>query len=151
MNNTLFKKPVVKKILLTIGITLLSFVLLNVTFIFDFFVQSLIRRIVAYKQAFPSGHIIFLFIILFISWKIMTSKLNKFIKAVFLTVPLAVVYTTIGLMSYPDTLFSIIFCGLISVGCFLFLKHKKSHWYYYYSLVLISLLMLIVIIFKIEI
>lgn len=151
MNTNLFKKPIIKNIFSALMIAFTSFVLLNLTFIFDFFIQSLMGKIFIDNQQFPSKHLFFLFLIILVSWKIMTSKLNKFIKAVFLIVLLAVVYATIGIVSYPNTIISITLGGLISTACFIFLKYRKLHWYYYFSLILISLMMLIVAIFRVDI
>ena len=130
---------------------LLMTIFLLLQFIFDFFIQSLMGKIFIDNQQFPSKHLFFLFLIILVSWKIMTSKLNKFIKAVFLIVLLAVVYATIGIVSYPNTIISITLGGLISTACFIFLKYRKLHWYYYFSLILISLMMLIVAIFRVDI
>ncbi len=146
-------KSVKKNLLLALGVAVFGFILLNLTFIFDFIFQSLISALInlvipsidllSYKEAFPFMHLSFVIVIIFISWKIFTSKLNGFVKATFMTVPLAVIYVTISILAYPSQMIAYLLGGLFGIGVFVYLYYSKQPWLYYFALILISLALLV--------
>ncbi len=99
----------------------------------------------------PLMHIMFLTIIGLISWLIFSSKLSVLYKAIFMTVPLAVVFMTIGIFFYRWPLLVYSLRGLFGVGVFYHFYRTRQPWLYYYTLILIGLVMLAVGLFGIEI
>lgn len=105
------KNRVVKNILFALAVAIFGFILLNITFILDFLYQSLVDWVVklftpidinmVWHWYAPLKHIVFVIIIGLISWYIFRSKLGMLYKAIFMTVPLAVVFVTIGMFLYP--------------------------------------------------
>lgn len=100
----MFKNPYVKNVLSALAIVFSSFILLNLTFLFDFLLQSAIKyifraNIEMTNQWFPTIlHIIFISIIALISWLVFKSSLKEFYKVIFLTVPVAVTLLVLLMM-----------------------------------------------------
>jgi hypothetical protein len=138
-----------------------GFILLNLTFIFDFLLQSLVDKIVRlftlvdFNMAwhwFPMlKHLMFVVIICLISWLVYRSKLGVLYKAIFMTVPLAVIYVTIGMFFYQWLIIVYSLGGLFSIGVLYYFYRTKKPWLYYYTLILVGLAMLLVGLLGIEI
>lgn len=137
-------------------------VLLNIAFLFDFLFQSLLKGFIGLfipidlmNQEFswfpPIMHFLFVGLIGLISWFVFKSKLKTLCKAVYMIVPLAVIFATIGMFlgQWPVIAYSL---GILfSIGILYYFYRTKQPWLYYYTLILISLAMLITSLLGLEI
>jgi hypothetical protein len=159
--NNIFKNIIVKNVLSGVAVAFFGSILLNVAFMLDFLFQTLMDLILklitpvnlnmATSWYPPIKHFMFVAIIGFVSWFIFRSKLNMLIKAIYLTVPLAVVYITIGMFLYRFPIISISLSGFFSICLFWYFYKTKKHWLYFYALVLINIIFLVGFIFHVEI
>ncbi|MDD3887562.1 MAG: hypothetical protein PHN19_02200 [Patescibacteria group bacterium] len=145
----IFQNKIVKNILSALAIAFFGLILLNLTFIFDALYQGIIRGIVNLFIPFnPESrlywlpflfHGSFVIIIGLISWPIFISKIRVLFKAIYMTVPTAVILVTLGmfLSNFPIVLYSISILLCIAT-LYLFYKTKQS-WLYYYTVILVSL------------
>lgn len=121
---------------------------------FDFLVQSLVIGLIKlftpvnfetnFQWLPPAMHGLFVVIISIISWFVFRSKLNTLYKAIYLTVPLAVVFLTIGMFlgHWPIAAYSL--GGLFGIGVLYYFYRTKQPWLYYYTVILIGITMLLV-------
>jgi len=159
----MFKNPIVKNILLALAVTGFGFILLNLTFLFDFLFQSLIVGFIElftpvsvnpemdYYWFPPMMHALFLVVIGLISWFIFRSKLGVLYKAIYMTVPTAVALATIGIFLYrwPIVVYSL---GILfGISVLYYFYRTKQPWLYYYTLILVGLVMLLVGLLGVEI
>ena len=152
---------IVKNIFSALAVAVFGFILLNVAFLFDALYQGLVRGFIGIFMPLnpdmdlywfpPLMHISFVVIIGLISWFIFKSKLKSIYKAIFMTVPLAVVFATIGMFLHRWIWASYLVGILFALGVLYYLYRTKQPWIYCYTLILISLLMLLVILFGVEI
>ena len=140
----------IKNILSALAVVVFGFVLLNIAFIFDFLLQSLVRRLLGSVYPFVL-HILFMFLICLISLFIFKSKLGVLFKAIYMTVPLAVIYLTIGIFFYRWLLLPYLFGGLFFTCVLYYFYRTKQPWLYYYTLILMTVVMLLVGILGVEI
>jgi len=157
----ILKNPFIKNILSAVAVAGFGFILLILTFLFDALFQRLLDGIIklfttddinmALNWFPPIKHVLFVVIIGLISWPIFRSKLGVLYKAIYMTVPLAVVFATIGLSFYhwPIVVYSL--GSLFGIVVLYYLYRTKQPWLYYYALILISLTMLLVSILGVEI
>lgn len=124
---------------------------------FDFLIQSLIDLFFPSDynmniQWFPlSKHILFVMIIALISWFVFKSKLKKLHKAIYSTVPTAVILVTVGMFFYQWPIISYI-VGILIYGIIIFYLYKtKKSWLFYYAVTWVVLVLLIMSIFRIDI
>ncbi|OGI16083.1 hypothetical protein A3K63_02320 [Candidatus Micrarchaeota archaeon RBG_16_49_10] len=153
MKFTALKNPTVKKVLSALAVAVFGFILLNLTFLFDFIFQTLVDGAVklftpvdfnaAWYWFPPMKHVMFVAIIGLISWYIFRSKLGVLYKAIYMTVPLAVVFVSLGMFLYRWPLAAYLLGGLFFIGVLYFFYRSKQPWLYYYALILVSLVMLI--------
>jgi len=155
------KNNVNKNILMAVVVVCFGFILLNLAFIFDSLFQSSVIGFinlftpVNFETNFqwlpPIMHCLFIVIIGIISWLVFRSKLGTLYKAIYLTVPLVVVFATLGMFlgRWPIAAYTI--GCLLSLGVFYFFYHTKQPWLYYFTVTLISLVMLLVGLFGVEI
>jgi hypothetical protein len=145
----MFNRSFIRIILSILAVVVFGFILLGITFIFNFLVFQLIDLIfppgeVEPNQWFPLiRHGVFLIIIGLISWPIFKSRLATLIKAIYMTVPVAVFLATLGIFSYqwPVILYPV---GTISILLVLFYFYRtKKPWLYYYSVILVSISLMI--------
>ena len=158
---TLLKNLFVKNILAAIAVAGFGFILLNLAFLFDFLFQSLVDKIVrlftsvdfnmAWHWFPPLKHLMFVAIIFLISWLVFRSKLGVLYKAIFMTVPLAVIYVTIGMFFYQWPIIVYSLGGIFSIGVLYYFYRTKKPWLYYYTLVLVGLVILIASLLGVEI
>lgn len=154
-------RQVVKNILSAVAVAAFGFLLLNVVFLFDFIFQSLIDLIVklftsadinmAWRWFPPTKHAMFMVVIGLISWLIFRSKLGVLYKAIYMTIPLAVVFATIGMFLSKWPMIAYPLGGLFSLGVLYYFYRTKRSWLYYYTVILISLVMLLVSLLGVEI
>lgn len=157
----IFKNPVVKNILSAIAVALFGFILLNLAFMFDFLIQSSIKGLIElftpvnfetnFQWLPPAMHGLFMTIIGIISWLVFRSKLGTLYKAIYMTVPLAVVFVTLGMFLGQWPLFAYLLGSLFSASVLYYFYRTKQPWIYYYTLLLISLVMLLVGLLGVEI
>ena len=161
MKITILKNPIAKNILSAIVVAGFGFILLNIAFLLDFLFQSVIDAIVGlFTQADfnmnwywfpPIKHAMFVIIIGLISWYVFHSKLSMLYKAIYMTVPLALVFATLGISLYRWPIIAYSLGSLFSIGVLYYFYHTKQLWLYYYTLILVSFTMLIVGLLGIEI
>lgn len=161
MKANILKNPIIKNILSALAVAGLGFILLNLAFLFDFLMQSLI---IGFIKLFtpvnpemnwywfpPMMHVLFLIIVGLISWLVFRSKLGTLYKAIYMTLPLAVVFVTLGIFLYrwPIAIYSL--GGLFGIGVLYYFYRTKQPWLYYYTVILIGLTMLLVGLLGVEI
>ena len=149
----MFKNPIVKTILSALAVAGFGFMLLNVIFMFDFLLHTLVGGLIklfipvdpamAYQWFPPMMHALFVAVIGLISWLIFRSKLGVLYKAIYMTVPLAVVFVTIGMFLYrwPVVVYSL--GSVFGIGVLSYLYRTKKHWLYYYTVILVGLVLAI--------
>ena len=154
MGLSFLKKPIAKNILSGLVVALFGFILLVLTFLFDFLFQTTVIKFIelftqvdfeAGWQWFPpTMHGLFALIVGVISWFVFHSKLRVLYRAIFMPVPLVVVFATIGIFLYqwPIAVYSL--GGLFFIGIFYFFYYTKQPWLYYYTLFLVGLAMLFI-------
>jgi hypothetical protein len=91
----------------------------------------------------PAKHVMFVVIIGLISWPILRSKLGTLYKAIYLTVPLAVILVTIGMFLYRWPVVVYLVGGFITIGILYYLYRTRQPWLYYYTVVLVALTLMI--------
>lgn len=144
-----FQIPIIKNILSALAIAFFGLILLNLTFIFDALYQGIIRGIVNLFIPFnPESrlywlpflfHGSFVIIIGLISWPIFKSKMRVLFKAIYLTVPVAVVLVTLGMFlnRWPIILYPL--GSLLCIATLYLFYRAKQSWLYYYTVILVSL------------
>jgi drug/metabolite transporter (DMT)-like permease len=138
------KRHWVKNILAALVIAVLGFILLNLAFLLNFLLFRLAGFFITEESIsaipwFPMmRHVLFLVIIILLSWFILRSKLPPFYKAVYLTVPVAAVLVTAGILLYQWQPAAYVAGTLITAGVLFYLYRTKQHWYYYYAMVLVA-------------
>lgn len=149
----MIKNPWVKKILSALAIIVFGYILWTLTFLFDFAYQSLIRRII---QVFISNnpplelnwfpivmHGSFMLLIGFISWLIYRTKWPVLAKAIYLTVPAAVVLVTIGILLYRWPIASYLAGAIIVISILSHFYQTKQPWQYYFAIIFTSITLFI--------
>ncbi len=157
---SIFKKPAVKNVLFALAIAVFGFLLWNLTFglyaLFQRFVDIIASSFISSEAAAPDWyfalrHLLFLALILLITWIIFRTKLQPIYKAIFMTVPLAVVYLTIGVFFYQWPLLVYAICGLLTLGLLYYFISRKKSWLYSYTVIFVAVTLLIVMITGVEI
>lgn len=147
------KKPFVGNILSALAVAFFGFILLSLTFLLDFLFQRLIDGIILlFKPVdinmvwawFPTmKHILFVVIIILISWLVFRSRLNVLYKAIYMNVPTAVVLATLGIFTYRWPIITYSVGGLLCVCTLYYFNRTKQPWLYYYTVVLVGLILTI--------
>ena len=145
----LLKNPLVKNILSAVAVAVFGFILLNLTFIFDAIYQTPIRLLVRLFIPLepdsdlywfpPLMHGSFVVVIGLISWFVFRSKLRILYKAIYMTVPVAVVLVTTGIFLYQWPIVSYSVGSLLCVGTLYYFYRTKQPWLYYYTVILVGL------------
>lgn len=147
----------VKNILLALAVAVFGFLLLNLTFILDALFVRLVGLFLPADFPMTHGwypplmHILFVIIIGIISWFIFKSKIKETYKAIYSTVPWAVIFVTIGIFLYrwPALVYGV---GVLAFGVILAcLYQAKKFWFYYFALILVALTLLIIGIMGVDI
>jgi len=143
------KSPVIKNILSALAVAFFGFILLNLAFLFDYLFQSAIRLLIRiftpadlymkFTWFPPAMHFLFVIVIGLISWLVFRSKLRVLFKAIYMTVPLAVVFVTLGMFLYPWPLIALFLGGLFAIGILYYFYLTKQPWLYYYTVILVGL------------
>lgn len=147
------ENPYAKNVLYAVAVAVFGFILLNLTFLFDFLFQSIIDRIIGVFIPideymtwpwFPSvKHFMFVIVILLISWFIFKSKIRDIYKATFLTVPSAVILVTVGIFFYQLPVIVYLVSSLLITGILYYFYYNKKPWLYYYAVILVALALII--------
>lgn len=147
MKTPLFKNSFVKNILSALAVAGFGFILLNLTFILDFLLHLLvmgfirifipINPIVDYWFP-PVMHLLFVAIIGTVSWFILKSKTPVLLKAIYSTVPLAVIFVTLGMFLHRWPIIAFSFGSLFGLGVLYYLYQTKRSWLYYYTVILVG-------------
>lgn len=151
--NFMFKNPIVKNILSAVAVAGFGFILLNITFMFDFLLHMLVTVIIKlfvpvnpamdYSWFPPMMHTLFVVVIGLISWLIFKSKLSVLYNAIYMTVPSAVVFATLGIFLYRWPVVAYSLGSLISIGVLYYFYRTKQPWLYYYTVILVGLVLAI--------
>ena len=144
----LLKNLLVKNILLALVVTIFGFILLILTFLFDFIFQSAIRGFIGFFTLLdtnnlywfsPLMHFLFVVVIGLISWFVFRSKLKVLYKAIYMTVPVAVVLVTVGIFLYRWPIASYFVGSLLCIFTLYYFYRTKQIWLYYYAVILVGL------------
>jgi len=144
-----------KNILSVLAIVVGGFILFNLAFLLAAFVINATMSLfgMAQNEAPPIvGRMLYLLIILLISWFVFCSRLNQIIKATFLTMPLMVILVMVGISLYQQSKWmvagieAVIICVVLS-----YLYRKKLSWLYYFSTFYVVVLALCVMLFNVQI
>lgn len=150
-------KDNIKKILTIIAIPVAGFILLNLTFILAavihtiFFRLFIDNRTIVNRWLPASRHVLFIIIILVLSWTIFKSKINDLFKAIFSMVPTAVILVTLGIFLYNRPIPLYFISGIFYGSIIFYLYKNKKPWFYYYSVSLVAVALLIMMILGIDI
>ena len=145
----MFKNPIIKNILSALAVAGGGFILLNLAFMFDFIFQSAVRGFI---QLFtpvdltgnfgwfpPMLNGSFVIIIGLISWLVFQSKIKTLYKAIYMTVPAAVVLVTVGMFLYRWPAASYSLGTLITIGTLYYFYRAKLSWLYYFAVILVGI------------
>ena len=144
---TVLKNRSIKNVLSALLVAVGGFIFLNITFLLDFLFQSVLRRVVMIispEKGSPPGwfppvnHVLFVLLILLVSWFVFRSRLNVLIKATFAVVPIAVMLATIGILlnRWPLAIYAV---GALFAGAVLFYLYcTKRHWLYFFAVILVA-------------
>lgn len=131
MKEKTWVKPVLSMACIVVG----GFILFNVAFMLAALMMGTLARFDGTQGIPPAyGRIIFVLLILLISWFLLRSKLNDLIKATYLTMPLMIVLVMIGIFSFQLSQWVVYILGGIVVAAVLyFIYLKKLSWLYYFA------------------
>lgn len=156
----ILEKPLAKNILFALAIAVFGFLLWNLAFLlfalFQRFIDIIASFFISSEMAVPNWyfilrHLLFVALILLITWVVFRTKLQPIYKAIFMTVPLAVVYLTIGIFFYQWPLIIYATCGLLTLGLLYYFISRKKPWLYSYTVILVVVTLLIVMLTGVEI
>ncbi|MDI6816455.1 MAG: hypothetical protein QME41_04600 [Actinomycetota bacterium] len=147
----MIKNPIMRNILSAVVVVAFGFILLNLTFMFFALVTKFFELFLPFNLVPISGLIAGSMIITVLSWFIFRSKLGTIYKAIYMTVPVAVVLALIGILFYRWSWLSITLGGLFSVSILIYLIRARKSWLYSLSLILVSLVLLIMTLLGIDI
>jgi hypothetical protein len=149
VKSNLLKRPYVINILSALAVAAIGFVLLNLTFLFNFLVFRFIDIFIPDDlESLPrwlpvARHILFVIIIGLISWVMFRLKLPVLIKAIFMTVPTAVTLVTIGILLNPVPVLPYVIGGLLTIGVLYYFYRTNKSWLYYYSVSLVAVILMV--------
>lgn len=135
----------VKNILSALAVAIFGFILLNITFLFDAGFQKFIDAIIgfftpvdvnmAWNWYPPLKHGLFVILIVLISWFIFKTKLGMLYKAIYMSVPVAVVLATIGIFFYQWPIIPFLLGAFFCIGVIYYLYRTKQPWLYYFTVI----------------
>lgn len=143
------KNIYLKNVLIALVMAVASYILLNITFILYAFLSMSIGHFL--PAEFPLTHWwfppltlgLFIIIIAIISVRVFKSKLKDSYKAIYSSVPLAVVYVALGIALFHWPVFAYGVNILVFGAVIFYLYTAKMSWFYYYTVTVISLALLI--------
>ena len=144
-----------KNILFMLAIVGAGFILFIIAFIFAAFVLNATMSVLGMPQdAAPpfAGRVIYLILILLISWLVFRAKLPDLAKATFLTMPLMVILVMVGIVSHLQSKWLIVGIGAVIIGAVLFYFYKKRlSWLYFFATIYIAALGFCIMLFNVQI
>lgn len=151
MKAILNKKNIVSALVIVVG----GFILFNIAFLLAAVVIRATIGVLgmARNEVTPIvGRLIYLLLILAISWFVFCSRLSEIIKATFLTMPLMIVLVMAGISLYQQPKWMTAGIGAVIICSVLYYIHKKRlPWQYYFSTVYVAVLSLCAMIFNVQI
>lgn len=96
-------------------------------------------------------HLVYLVLIVLLSWLIFRLRLNDLIKAAFLTMPLMVIFSEIGIWLYATPVLVYVAGAVFLAAVLVCLYLTKRSWLYYFATFVATALMLIVMLTGMEI
>jgi hypothetical protein len=146
----MLKNPLVRRTLSALVVAAAGYVLLNLTFLFYWAVSLLLRLVLNPGDIpdecpwfMPVSFAVATVIIGLVSWFIFRSRLLTLVKAVYMTVPVAVVLVLIGIAFYRWPAVPYVVNGLLTIGVLYIFHRTKQPWLYFYSVILVALTLLI--------
>jgi len=146
----LIKSPLVRKNILSIlAVPFFGFLLWNFAFMLDAVIVrfALLFFPADFARTSPwfmtSMLIVFGVLIVALSWFVFRSTLPDLFKAIYATMPLAVMFVSIGILTYPQPVLAYGLNGLAFVAILAYLVKTKQPWIYYYALGFTTLTLLI--------
>ncbi len=141
----IFKNSIINKVLSAIAVSFFGYILLNLTFLFDALYQGIIRRFFGFfipltpdstLYWFPlSMHGSFVVVIGIISLFVFRTKTRVLFKAIYMSVPVAVVLVTTGIFLYQWQILSFSVGSLLCIGILYYFYRTKQPWIYYYTVI----------------
>lgn len=154
----MIKNPLLRNILSALVVAVSGFILLNLTFLFFAAVDWLLEKLIIPGSTpmerpwfMPVSFAVSAAIIALISWFVFRSKLTTLIKAIFLTVPVAVILALIGITLYHWPVIPYMVGGLLTISVLFYFYRTKQHWLYYYTVILVALALMILALLGVEI
>ncbi len=142
-----------KNIFLALAVAFFVFLLLNITFIFYAAFQGVIIWIFSLfiltepemeYYWFPAlMHGLFVVVIGLLSYVVFKSRIRVIYKAIYLTVPVAVVLASIGMFLSRWLVIVYSFGSLFCLCTLYYLYRKKLSWLYYYTVILVAIVLAI--------
>ena len=146
--------PAVKNILYALAIMVGSVVLLNLTFVVYWLIHlfyNLFSPAVPGESLFALRPITLVVILIILTWLVFRSKIATLFKAIYATVPVAVVLVFIGIGFSEQLSLVYILSTLFSLSVLLYLIATKKSWLYFFSVIFVSLALLIMSLTGVEI
>lgn len=147
----MLNNPWVKNMLSAVAVVIGGMILLNITFIFDWGFQSLLKflfyrnadlmRTLSWLPAFQ--HVLFVITIGVLSWFIFHTRWPILIKAIYLPVPAAVVLVTVGILTYRWPWISWSAGALLTIATLDVFYRLKVSWLYYFAVTFVAINLLI--------
>ncbi len=153
----MLKNLYVKNFLYALAVVFFGFNLLVLAFVFNWFTTAFIGLF--FPPGFPAANpwfaqlalVIYLIIIVYISWLIFRSKLEEIFKGIYSTVPSAVVFAVTWLLLKPWPVLAYSTCAIIFLTIIYYLYRTRKSWRYYYPVILVAAVLLVMNILGIEI
>lgn len=146
-----FQNPVVKNTLSALAVAMGGFILLTLTFLCDALYQNGIIGLVRLFTPVdlfmdrswmpPVLHAGFVLLIGLLTWRVFQSKLRVLYKAIYLTVPAAVVLATVGMTLYQWPLLSYTVGTLLCISTLYYFHRTQQPWLYTYTVLLVGVAM----------
>lgn len=144
----------VQKILSVLAISLVGFILLNLTFLAAFYFSNLLDGIMGLfgltgetlnRDMYwypPLRHFLFAVVVVVASLLIYKLKISDLIKAIYTPVPVATIMVTFGIFFYTIPALVYVMGGLFFLGALYYIYQTKQPWVYYYALISTTMLLL---------
>ncbi len=143
------KSPLVRNILSALAVSFFGFALWNLAFII---LAGMVRIpllllpgsvVETMPRLMPYVLVLFIALLTVLGWWVFRSSLPDLFKATYLTMPLVVVLTGIGVMTYPNPRLSYGLCTAVVAAVLAALVITKRPWIYYYATLYTAITLLI--------
>ena len=143
--NGMSKNPIISNVVSAVAVAGFGLILLNLTFLFDYALHRLVTGAIGLfapadlERTYGLRHALFVAVIGLISWPIFRSRLGPLYKAIYMTVPSAVVFVTLGMLLYRWPIAAYSLGTLVGAGVLYCFYRTKQPWLYYYAVILVGL------------